>query len=329
MRGGSNTGLIGIVVIAAVVIAGVFALTSGTSDSSSAGELAMAPVADGVTADGVAAETASLQVSEVIDGADGAAESDDLIGDEPIGCTITVRSVKIGSTGDDVECVQRALARTPHYTVEPNGTFDQLTKVAVEAIQRQFDLHVDGIVGPQTANSLGIMPEEGSLVVRTPEPAEGATDLWGVALSPVASTGDDAPAMPDNSGQGTGRRIVYDRAGQRVWAVNDAEQVIRSYLVTGSQYANELTGRHEVYSRSDVSTAWNGAAYLPLMVRWLDTERGAIGFHAIPLHVDDYSPYQTDAELGQRLSGGCQRQHNLDAEFMWAFGTIGTPVYVT
>ena len=64
------------------------------------------------------------------------------------------------------------------------------------------------------------------------------------------------------------------------------------------------------------------------MVRWLDTERGAIGFHQIPTHKSDGSVYQTEAELGQRLSGGCQRQAHLDAVFMWNFGEIGTTVIV-
>ncbi|HRE03294.1 MAG TPA: L,D-transpeptidase, partial [Ilumatobacteraceae bacterium] len=113
-----------------------------------------------------------------------------------------------------------------------------------------------------------------------------------------------------------------------VWAVNADNVVVRSYLVAGSQYANEQPGTHKVYSKSEKSTAWNGQAWLPLMVRWLKTERGAIGFHAIPLHVKDNSPYMTDAEMGQRLSGGCQRQTDLDAKFMWDFAEIGTKVVV-
>ena len=127
----------------------------------------------------------------------------------------------------------------------------------------------------------------------------------------------DAPPLPPNSG--SGKRLVYDRAGQRVWAVSKDEVVIRSWLIAGSKYSNETPGTHEVYSRSDVSTAWNGKAWLPKMVRWLKTDIGAIGFHAIPLHVNDNSPYQTEAELGQRLSGGCQRQANRDADFTWDF----------
>ena len=108
---------------------------------------------------------------------------------------------------------------------------------------------VDGIVGGRTATTLGIWPGDESFVVHTPPPAAGATDSWGATLSSVATTGDDAPPMPADSGQGTGKRVVYDRAGQRVWAVDDQERVVRSYLVTGSQYNNELPGRHEVYSK--------------------------------------------------------------------------------
>ena len=146
--------------------------------------------------------------------------------------------------------------------------------------------------------------------------------------SSVATTGDDAPPLPPDAGQGTGKRIVYQRAGQRVWAIDDNEHIVRSYLVSGSQFNNEQPGKHEVYSKSETTTAWNGQADLPLMVRWLDTERGAIGFHQIPRHRSDGTLYQTDAELGTRLSGGCQRQTALDAQFMWYFADVGTPVYV-
>jgi lipoprotein-anchoring transpeptidase ErfK/SrfK len=89
-----------------------------------------------------------------------------------------------------------------------------------------------------------------------------------------------------------------------------------------------MPGQHEVYSKSEMTTGWNGEADLPLMVRWLDTVRGAIGFHQIPTHKSDGSAYQTEAELGQRLSGGCQRQANRDAAFVWAFADIGTTVVV-
>jgi hypothetical protein len=243
------------------------------------------------------------------------------------GCTIGALSVRLGASGGDVECLQNALAEAGHFTGTADGQFGDSTLRAVVDYQTSENLFVDGVVGRESAVALNIWPDEESFVTRTPPPSPGATDLWGVTLSPVATAGDDAPPLPDNAG--SGRRVVYDRAGQRVWAVSNDGIIIRSWLVSGSAFPNEVPGTHEVYSRSEMSTAWNGRAWLPQMIRWLKTERGAIGFHAIPLHVEDNSPYQGDAELGTRLSGGCQRQNNLDADFMWAFATLGTKVVVT
>jgi peptidoglycan hydrolase-like protein with peptidoglycan-binding domain len=247
---------------------------------------------------------------------------------ETEGCQLEVISAKLGDTGDAVECVQRALTVAGYYTGPIDGNFSGEVEASAVAFQTATGLHVDGIVGRRTAEQLGIWPGDDSFVVRTPPPAPGEVDLLGFELSSVASAGEDAPPLPADAGQGTGRRIVYSRLHQRVWAIDDQERIVRSYLVAGSQYNNELPGVHEVYSKSEMTTGWNGEADLPLMVRWLDTERGAIGFHQIPFHKSDGSPYQTEAELGQRLSGGCQRQARLDAEFMWHFGEIGTTVVV-
>ncbi len=243
------------------------------------------------------------------------------------GCTIGALSIRLTSQGDGVECLQSVLADKGLYDGEIDGDFDDATLRAVMSYQEAEGLFVDGVVGRESAIQLAIWPDEESFVVHTPPPPEGAMDSTGYLLSPVASVGDDAPPLPDDSG--SGRRVVYDRAGQRAWAVGNNGEIIRSWLVTGSKYSNEMPGTHTVYSRSEMSTAWNGQAWLPQMIRYQRTEIGHIGFHAIPLHVADDSPYQTTDELGSRLSGGCQRQHNLDAAFMWAFADIGTTVVVT
>ena len=242
------------------------------------------------------------------------------------GCTIGALSVRLTAQGEGVECLQQALADQGFYDGEIDGDFDDTTLSAVMTYQEAEGLFVDGVVGRESAIELAIWPDEESLVVRTPAPPEGAMDSTGYLLSPVASVGDDAPPLPDNSGDG--RRVVYERAGQRAWAVGDEGEIIRSWLVTGSKYSNEMPGTHTVYSRSEMSTAWNGQAWLPQMIRYQRTEIGHIGFHAIPLHVNDNSPYQGVEELGTRLSGGCQRQHNLDAAFMWAFADVGTTIVV-
>jgi peptidoglycan hydrolase-like protein with peptidoglycan-binding domain len=301
------------------------AAAEDTADAAAPADAASPAVAAGPAVATPASDPAALVAADPT----AAGEVQDLDGDaltRADTCLMDELSVRLGDSGQSVTCLQQALTEQGFYTGPVSGQFDQATFVAVEAMQTDRELYVDGIVGRESAISLGIWPDEESFVTRTPPPPPGAVDLLGYPLSSVASAGADAPPLPENSG--TGRRIVYDRAGQRVWAVGSEGEIIRSWLVSGSKYSNELPGTHEVYSKSEVSTAWNGKAYLPKMVRWLKTQKGAIGFHSIPLHVEDRSPYQTEAELGQRLSGGCQRQAVADADFLWEWADIGTKVVV-
>lgn len=324
-------------VIGAAAIGAIVTADSGTAGSDMGGTAAADPSAADDAASAPDTTSPTVEVIQV------GAELPDLEGDlgqneaEPDtsveqeradgGCTIGALSVRYGSTGDGVVCLQDALRAEGFFDGASDGQFGDSTVAAVREYQTERELFVDGVVGRESAIDLGIWPDEESLVVRTPPPAPGAVDLWGVKLSPVASAGDDAPPLPPSSG--TGRRVVYDRAGQRAWAVAEDGQIIRSWLVSGSKYSNEQPGTHTVYSRSEMSTAWNGQAFLPLMIRYQETDIGHIGFHGIPVHVSDNSPYMTTEELGTRLSGGCQRQHNIDAQFMWGFATVGTKVVVT
>lgn len=241
-------------------------------------------------------------------------------------CRIEADSLAWGDRGTDVSCLQQALIREGYLTGSITGDYDSATAAAVKQLQETEGLFVDGVTGRETALFLNVWRDEYANVVRTPPPAPGTYDALGYELSPVASMGDDAPPLPENSG--SGRRVVYSREQQRVWAVSEDGEIIRSWLVSGSKYNNETPGTHRVYSRSEQSTAWNGQAILPLMIRYLKTDIGAIGFHGIPTHVSDGSVYQTDDELGTRLSGGCQRQNNLDARFLWAFADVGTTVVI-
>jgi peptidoglycan hydrolase-like protein with peptidoglycan-binding domain len=320
-----------IAALTVLALAGIAFLGGGGDDESSAGAAPL-QVVDNTVAPVAPITAASVPTTELpeLDAAASAEASG--VAPPPAaavsgeGCTIVEESLRLNDTGDGVTCLQDALIRGGFLAGPATGTFDSTTYGAVRQVQTERNLFVDGVVGRETAISLGIWPDEQSFVVRTPAPAPGAVDLMGYPLSSVASAGSDAPPLPPNSG--SGRRVVYDRRGQRVWAVDDDEQIIRSWLVSGSKYSNEVPGTHQVYSRSEVSTAWNGKAWLPLMIRYYQTDIGHIGFHAIPLHRADNSPYQTEAELGTRLSGGCQRQANADAEFLWQFAQVGTTVVV-
>ncbi len=324
-------GAIVVIAVACVVIGVVTSGSGGTSSSSAAASLVETSTPSDV---GESADTLPLVSTPLTSDSAGSstlplAAPEDVVGIDPAAsesCTISERSLGGGSSGANVICLQEALREAGFYSGSISGVYDNATAAAVEKMQTERDLFVDGKVGRETALSLGIWPDEQSMVVRTPPPPAGAVDLYGYPLSTVATSGPDAPPLPTDSG--SGRRIVYDRMGQRVWAVDENDVVIRSWLVSGSKYDNETPGTHVVYSRSDVSTAWNGKAFLPKMVRWLKTDIGNIGFHAIPIRRSDKQPYQTEAELGQRLSGGCQRQANADADFLWDFAQVGTPVVV-
>ena len=326
-----------VVAIAAVV--GIVALVGGGgSGTTASGPASSVPAStdapdsteaptstDATPADESTAATAGVVDAAAVEpGPDSDLDGEELSADDT--CLMTEQSLRQGQSGDSVVCLQQALIDAGYLEGTASGSFDYATFVAVEEMQTDRNLFVDGVVGRESALSLGIWPDEESFVVRTPPPPPGAMDSMGYPLSSVASTGKNAPPLPANSG--SGRRVVYERAGQRVWAVDDDGSIIRSWLVSGSQYANEMPGTHTVYSRSDVSTAWNGKAWLPKMIRYQQTRIGHIGFHAIPLKVSDNSPYQTEAELGTRLSGGCQRQANADADFLWEFAQVGTTVVV-
>ena len=321
-----------VVVLVSLTVGGVFALatrSSGSATVAQAGDqsadssvqTAAVSVDPGTTADaGTSDPQAPLADAEPVVA--------DVAGVEPTGttaCVLEASKLGFGDAGPDVSCLQGALVDAG-LLASVSGDFDAATADAVRSVQTQRSMFVDGVVGRETALSLGIWPDEAAQVVRTPVPAKDAVDLIGYRLSSVASAGDDAPPLPPDSG--SGRRLVYDRAGQRIWADDEKGRIVRSWLVLGSKYGNETPGVHEVYSRSEMSAAWNGKAFLPKMVRWLKTDIGAIGFHGLPRHVEDNSPYQTEAELGTRLSGGCQRQADLDAAFTRDFAQIGTKVVV-
>ena len=316
--------------VLAAAIMGAVVTAKGPSPDSIAFSAGNDPVGDGAAAADAVISPVGLALPD-LEGELGQNETEPTAPIEPEradgGCTIGALSIRLTSQGDGVACLQQALADEGLYDGAIDGDFDDPTLAAVMAYQEEAGLFVDGVVGRESSIELGIWPDEESLVVRTPPPPPNTPDSTGFNLSPVATTGDDAPPLPDDSG--SGRRVVYDRAGQRVWAVDSNDVVVRSWLVSGSKFSNEEPGTHTVYSKSEMSTAWNGKAFLPNMIRYQETDIGHIGFHGIPRHVSDNSPYQTDAELGTRLSGGCQRQNDLDAKFLWAFADVGTTVVVT
>ena len=132
--------------------------------------------------------------------------------------------------------------------------------------------------------------------------------------------------LPTDSG--TGRRVVFSEGMQRVWLVDRAGEVRRTYPVSGSVHDNLEPGSYEVYSRSMNAVGVDDSGTMKYFVRFTQGDSGAaIGFHDIP--VDDGRRVQGVDELGTPTSHGCIRQRRADARAMWDFAQLGTTVVVT
>jgi hypothetical protein len=156
--------------------------------------------------------------------------------------------------------------------------------------------------------------------------AEGRTaDVATLQLLGIWTPPPNPFPLPANSG--TGRRIVYSRAQQRLWAVDEAGTVVKTHPVSGRRY-EPYAGTYRVYSRSESTySAADPSVRWRFMVRFAyGPQGGRIGFHEIPNRHG--RPLQTREQLGLPLSGGCVRQWTADAIWIWSWAPIGTKVVV-
>ena len=160
----------------------------------------------------------------------------------------------------------------------------------------------------------------------TPRPSSSAPSSTPTPAAPPQRARTADVALPPQSG--TGRRVVFDISDQRVWLVESAGEVLRTYPVSGSKHDNLGPGHYEVYSRSRHAISYDYQETMQYMVRFATGDNAAIGFHDIPRDQQG-EPVQTRAQLGQQLSSGCIRQARPDAIALWRFAGVGTPVVVT
>lgn len=162
------------------------------------------------------------------------------------------------------------------------------------------------------------------LPTETPTPTPSA--LTTPVERPEVEEEVDETALPARSG--TGKRIVFSESRQRVWLVDDATDVRRTYLVSGSTLDNLDPGTYAVYSTSRWAVGIDDSGVMEYFVRFTQGPSGAaIGFHTIP--TKDGTPLQTRSQLGTPQSHGCIRQKTADAIALWDFAPVGTKVVVT
>jgi len=144
-----------------------------------------------------------------------------------------------------------------------------------------------------------------------------------LSLNPLVPEPRPAPPYP---AVGEGKRIIYSNSGQRVWLIDEREQLVDTYPVSG-RVGVPAPGTHQVFSKSVEARAVSGGITMRHMVRFAQGPRVPYGFHAIPRGPDG-RPLQTEEELGQFLSGGCVRQADAKAEALYAWAPLGTTVIV-
>lgn len=138
-----------------------------------------------------------------------------------------------------------------------------------------------------------------------------------------------ALVLPENSG--AGRRVVYSKSQMRVWTVEADGNVSKTHAVSGRRTWNlPLAGTYNVFSRSSYTCSINNPQVCwRYMVRFTKGPGGDnIGFHEIPTDNRTGQKLQSVSQLGQALSAGCVRQATPDAQYMWGWAPIGTPVVV-
>jgi lipoprotein-anchoring transpeptidase ErfK/SrfK len=140
--------------------------------------------------------------------------------------------------------------------------------------------------------------------------------------------GDEPPpGEPPYPDVGSGRRIIYSNSLQQLWLIDENEEVVKTHLVSG-RVGIPGPGTYSVFSKSVQAYAPYGGITMTHMVRFARGVRWPYGFHSIPIYPDG-RPLQTEDQLGTFRSGGCVRQKNSDAVFVFNWADIGTTVHVT
>ncbi len=180
-----------------------------------------------------------------------------------------------------------------------------------------------GVPGADTDDALPASRPGSTVQTRTPPPAPTTTTT---TLPPPPPT---IPEWVLPAGSGSGRRAVYSKSRQRVWAVSDSGEVLKTHRVSGKlKWCDPRVGTYSVFSRSRYTNSiQNPAIKWGYMVRFTKGCNGDnIGFHEIPKKYGN--PVQSVWQLGTPLSDGCIRQAIPDAVWMWNWAWIGTKVVV-
>ncbi len=148
-----------------------------------------------------------------------------------------------------------------------------------------------------------------------------------LGLTPTVPPERPPPPYPD---VGSGKRIIYSNSELVVWLIDEDGALVDTYPVSGRK-GIPYPGTYDVFSKSVNAWAPYGGITMQHMVRFVRPgtwgNQWSYGFHSIPRWPDG-TPLQTEAQLGQYLSGGCVRQADDKAAALYAWTDLGDTVIV-
>ena len=217
-------------------------------------------------------------------------------------CSITT-VLKVGASGPEVQCLESQLSAAG-YATTVDTTFDAATDTAVRAYQEAKSLEVDGIVGRQTAQAMGI---------------------WAGPLGPIPATDDDCP--PSYHG------AIIDRANQRGSLCEDGK-IVYGFPLT-SAISQPDPGTYQVYAK-DLNASSTISGEYSTMTHFVAFTYGKyqgarIAFHSMPKDSNGefLNPLDTVGNLAYHgESSGCLRLLPDDAVRVWDWLSIDDDVRV-
>lgn len=139
--------------------------------------------------------------------------------------------------------------------------------------------------------------------------------------SAVVTQGNTAAALadltPPTPSVTVGKQVIVDLSEQRVYAFEDGEVVFTAIISSGLPATPTVLGDYKVYYRLESQTMSGPGYYLP-GVQWVQYFYSGYAFHGTYWH-DNF---------GQPMSHGCVNMRNEDAEWLFRWASIGTPVRV-
>ncbi len=125
-----------------------------------------------------------------------------------------------------------------------------------------------------------------------------------------------------------GKNIVVDLSEQRMY-INIGKTTIRTFPVsTGSYLHPTPTGTTKILLKQTVRVASSSPHYI--MPLFMEFRAGGYGIHALPSLANDRGVFWREAlnHIGTPKSHGCIRLLPQDAQYVWDFTDVGTPVTV-